>query len=275
MIERFLAIPSILRNAIDYPLRQFFHWSRSGLLIRNEPKDNLFAHLVEAERVQTENSAARLLKEYHLDRFCADSTADNYRENLFYLALLEKALNETSSDLPQTIAVADIGSSDWFYVQALYALLKWWRCPGSRDVTLNGYEPDAYRVYVGFHSRFDHAQANLRGLERVHYLPRAFEQHPGAFELITMLFPFVFLQDHLKWGLPYALFKPCELLSDAWRSLKPGGVLVIINQGEREHQAQLGMLGSADIQIVSSFRFDSHLYPYELPRFAVVAQRDD
>jgi hypothetical protein len=42
MILRLLARA---RNAVDYPLRQAFHWRRSGLRYPNEPKDNLFAGL--------------------------------------------------------------------------------------------------------------------------------------------------------------------------------------------------------------------------------------
>ena len=38
-------------------------------------------------------------------------------------------------------------------------------------------------------------------------------------------------------------------LSDFWNSLKTGGTLIIANQGEKEHQAQLKMLQTAHLQV--------------------------
>ncbi len=261
-------------NAIDHPLRQFFRWRRRGLRFRNEPKDRLFAHLPEPDCATAQSSASRLLNDYHLQRFCENSRASNYRENLYYLELLERALNSNTVGLPSQVVAADIGPSHWFYVQALYALLKWWRCAEGRQVTLTGYEADAYRVYTDFYSRYDHALAHLRGLPGARYLPQRFEAQPATFDLITVLFPFVFARDHLEWGLPRNLFSPSRLLADAWHSLKPGGVLVIVNQGQDEHETQRQMMIESGIQPSTAFRFESLLFQYDLPRFVLTAIHD-
>jgi SAM-dependent methyltransferase len=233
----------------------------------------LFIHCNDQGRRLTEQKANQFLEIYHLQSLYEDSTADDYRENLFYLEMLERAL-ATVIGLPGRVAAADIGSSHWFYVHVLYSLLKWGQNPppGGRQVSLSGYEADAYRVYANFHSRYDYAVAQMRNLEGVNYIPLRFTPQPAAFDLVTMLFPFVFLSDHLAWGLPRHQFAPEILLTDAWSSLNPGGVLVIVNQGEKEHQVQLEMLAALSLNPVATFRHDSLFYQYDLPRYVLVTR---
>jgi SAM-dependent methyltransferase len=266
---------SHLRNAIDYSLRQLFHWRRSGLHFRNEPKDKLFSNLNHKDREDAQRIARRLREDYHLQQFYNQSRAENYRENLFYLEMLEQALRTSRSKLPKAIRAADIGCSQWFYVQALHALLTWWNTPDGRQVDLIGYEVDAYRVYANFYSRYDHAQAHINTLKNVSYLPRAFTAQPAQFDFIAMLFPFVFIKDHTRWGLPRNLFSPEKLLADAWNSLKPGGTLVIVNQGEDEHHAEKERLKALGIKPQSAFRHDSILFHYDIPRYVLTGQKDE
>jgi len=218
--------------------------------------------------------AEQLLAAYGLQSFYHNSTARNYRENLFYLDMLETALQASGVQLPHTFSAADIGPGDWFYVNALHALLKWWHVPSAREVRLDGYEGDAYRVYASFHSRYDHALAYISDQAGVRYLPQLFSHQPGEYTVITMLFPFVFLQDHLAWGLPRSLFQPQRLLVSAWQSLKPGGVLLIANQGAQEHQQQLAFCRAAGIEPQAAFQHDSDLFQYDLPRFVIAARQD-
>lgn len=262
-----------VRNGVDFPLRQIFRWRRPGLVFPNQPKDNLFAGMEESARSQAEEQARRLLQTYKLQALYSASTRDNYLENLYYLDLLEQALDRIGASLPPVIAAADIGPSHWFYVQALYALLQWRDCPAGRQVELSGFEADPYRVYADLRSRWDHAQTHMRGLQGVQLYPHGFRQQPRKFDLITMLFPFVFLEDHLKWGLPGALFDPDELLCRAWASLKPGGILVIVNQGEKEHLAQNRRLQQSGIQPLAAYEHHSLLYHYDIPRYVLAASR--
>lgn len=260
------------RNTVDFPLRQFFKWQRK-LTIHNEEKDQLFDHLSTKERILAGNIEKTLRHDFHLENLYQNSGAKNYRENLFYLEILIRALDTTSPQLPQTLITADIGPSHWFYIQALYAALKWWHAPEGRQIHLTGFEIDAYRVYGDFRSRRDHALAHIRNLESVEYLAQKFVKQPGAFHVITMFFPFVFLSDHLEWGLPTKMFDPAQLLIDAWQSLRPNGLLLIINQGEKEHIAQKEMLVKAGISPVKAFQHESVLFQYDLPRYVLVALR--
>jgi hypothetical protein len=274
MLHNFILQLHKIRNSLDYPLRQLFRWRRPGLVFPNEPKERLFDALDEPDRSRAEAQAKRLLQTYRLHRLFSANTRDNYRENLYYLDMLEQALDKIQAHLPGAISAADIGPSHWFYVQALHAVLKWYECPKGRQVVLNGFEVDPYRVYADLHSRWDHARAHMRGLQDVQYLPYRFRRQPGGFDLITMYYPFVFPDDHLKWGLPEILFDPEGLLCDAWESLKPGGVLVIVNQGEKEHRAQKSMLLQAGIQPLAAYEHHSLLYHYDIPRYVLASRKN-
>ncbi|MCX8061389.1 MAG: hypothetical protein N3D16_02275 [Anaerolineales bacterium] len=260
-----------LRNGADYPLRQFFRWQRGEVRWKNEPKELLFADLPQPDRQTAELIAQTLREQYHLEAFYNHSRARIYRENLYYLALLETALREGGLQLGEEIFCADVGPSDWFYLPALYALLRWYHSPHGRKVILHGFERDAFRIYADFHSRYDHALSYLKGLEGVSYFPQAFQARPQQYDLILMLFPFVFLEDHLRWGLPKRDFQPIALLAAVWESLKPSGGLVIANQGIAEHEEQQRLLQKADIPFHSAFHFDSPLFRYSFDRYVLVA----
>ena len=255
-----------LHNAIDYPLRQLFRWSRGGLRWRNESKAEVYA-----QNPAAATEAQRLLQSFDLAHFSRHSQARNYRENLYYLALIERALSRATTPSVGWTRVADIGASDWFYVHALYAFLR----RSHQAPTLIGYEADAYRVYNDLHSRQDYAQAHMRGLpdDRVVYEPRAFVAQPAALDLVTLFFPFVFERDHMAWGLPRGLFRPQSLLSAAWSSLQPGGALVIVNQGTDEHERQRAMCAEIGIDVIDGARFESPLFHYPIPRFFLCAQK--
>lgn len=272
MVQRFLLFGNLLRNLIDYPLRQLFRWRRKGLRLKYESKDGLYDHLTEPNRGIAQTAAQRYLIEYRLESFYSRNSQENYRENLYYLAMIESALTTANVALPDKISAADIGPSHWFYVQALYAALKWWHRPAGREVTLTGYEGDAYRIYTDFFSRYDHALAHIARLPGVEYKPCPFRAQPAAFDVITLFFPFIFMPDHLEWGLPSSMFDPSALLSAAWLSLKPGGLLIIVNQGKDEQQKQLELCNQAGIPVSASFPFDSMLYQYDIQRFITITR---
>ncbi len=262
-----------LRNSIDFPLRQAFHWSRPGLKLGNEKKDNLYQNLPTAERRAAVQEAERLFNKYHLHDLHQRSTVDNYRENLYYIQLLEQACERSQASLSPDLQAVDIGPSSWFYVRGMYQFLKFWGTDAPRRVELCGYEADPYRIYSNFYSRYDHALAYCANLEEVNYIPNAYRPIPNAWHLATMFFPFIFVRDHLDWGLPQKEYHPQELLKQAWESLRPGGVLIVVNQGEDEARQQEILFGSANIETRASFTFHSILYEYSLTRHVHVAFR--
>ena len=268
--DSFGSVIAPVKNALGHSMRQLIKRKKGVPLIPNESKQGLFFHLPLNERKQADTSAGQLFSDFHLNDLYENSSADNYRQNLFYLEMLERALSEADVKIPQNISAVDIGPSDWFYAKGLYAALKWWDSMDGREVQLTGYEADAFRVYPNGFSRYDFAQSYIQGLEKVKYMPEKFIRQLENYDLITMLFPFVFIKDHLKWGLPFRRFNPIKLLRDVWDSLKQGGVLIIVNQGEAEHRAQKDMLLSENIRPAVAFQHPSQLYQYKSVRYALV-----
>jgi SAM-dependent methyltransferase len=263
------------RNRADFSLRQRIAWRRPGLRFKNQSKDGLFQRLPPTLRQRYETRAAALEQHYQLADLRENSTADNYLENLYYLDMLEKALDASGRRLPGEVSAADIGCSSWFYVRALAALLRRWGSPTERMISLDGFEADPYRVYADFHSRMDHAAAHTRGLGGVVYHPGPFTRQPECYNLITMLFPFVFIDDALRWGLPAGLFHPQDLLADAAASLKPGGLLLIVNQGAQEHDRQRQMLDRANLPVLAAYRHEAFFYSYKIDHYVLVSAHEE
>ncbi len=259
----------LLRNAIDFPLRQLFRWRRKGLVLAQEDRKDLFALIPPSEKTTAERLAARLIREYHLENSLEPGSNRKYLENLYYLELLEKALRMAQVEFCDSVHAADIGVADWFYVQSLAACLRYFGGK-KRQIHLDGFEVDAYRVYSDFFSRMDYARAYMGDTPDVFFYPDHFTAVPCQYDLVTQFFPFVFMKDHLKWGLPAPMFDPGELLNLVIPSLKAGGVLVIVNQGEDEHSTQMKLLETHCLQPVHVFRHESVLFSYYLPRYVIV-----
>ncbi len=262
-----------LRNRLDYNLRQHVHApSRPISASTGSRPDILSAYEVDI-RAQAGDEIARLRSAYQFDAIETGFTERDLRETYFYLAMLDEAFRRSEAVLPANVTAADIGPSSWFYVQALYAALA--RCGTSqpRSVHLTGFEVDAYRLYADFHTRRDHALTNMRGLAGVVYMDHGFEPNPSAYDVITSFFPFVFEKDHMEWGLPGWLFNPLNLLKASLASLKPGGLLVIVNQGLREHEEELRFVREAGASPAAVFKMEPLLFTYPLDRYIITVKK--
>lgn len=261
-----------LRNRLDYFLRQSIRWRLPGKIKPHSTQTELFDGYNPADRHKALALAEEMANIHHLSGLKQTTSIGNYQENLFYLHMLKTVAEKADLRLPNPLDVIDIGPSHWFYVQALYAFCSWHQTDQARTVHLTGYEADPYRVYANLHSRFDHAMANIGDLPDVNYIPRPFTPIPHAADLITLFFPFVFDQDHLEWGLPRSVFQPQDLLSSAWKSLKPGGRLLVVNQGEAEHRQEMANLSAISIPVCTAFQMDNLLFKYNLDRYILVSK---
>ncbi len=262
-----------LFNPLDYFLRQHLH---PGVRPVDRPRitmPDLAGRYKAGRREQASREIQRLTELYHFDYFSTARTLDEARENFFYLAMIDRALDETVIALPDSLSVADIGPSSWFYVHALFAAVTWHNTWYPRSVHLTGFEVDPYRLYSDFHTRQDHALGNMRGLPNVEYVDHGFALQPETYDIITVFFPFVFLKDHLEWGLPAKLFDPDTLLNTVMGSLKTGGVMLIVNQGIYEHREQLKLLEKLSLKPAAAYRVESLLYTYKLDRFVITVKK--
>jgi SAM-dependent methyltransferase len=262
-----------LRNRLDYYLRQHVHApSRPVSVSRGSRPEILSAYPVDV-RTRAGDEIARLCAAYHFESVETGFTERDLRENYFYLAMLDEAFRRSDAALPAEVTVADIGPSSWFYVQALFFAFTYFGTTRARAVNLTGFEVDAYRLYADFHTRRDHALANMRGLAGVEYVDHGFEPDPSAYDVITSFFPFVFEKDHLEWGLPRSLFNPRSLLNATLASLKPGGLLVIVNQGLKEHEEELRFLQEAGVSPKAAYKMESLLFSYPLDRYIITVKK--
>ena len=262
-----------LRNHVDFSLRQGARLTARPVDHRNTSRPDILSAYPAEIREKAGGVIARLRSVYHFDAVEAGFEARDLQENYFYLAMLDEVFSRSQAAFPETLTAADIGPSSWFYVQALAAALTWYGVSVPRALRLTGYEVDAYRLYSDFHTRKDHALGNMRGLAGVTYVDQPFRAQPDTYDVLTTFFPFVFEKDLLEWGLPGSLFQPDVLLAAAFASLKPGGMLVIVNQGEQEHEAQEELLRQHGITPLAAFRMDPLLFEYPLDRWIITVKK--
>lgn len=263
----------IIYNALDFRLRNFFAFSRGRPDLKAESKAGLFKGKSAQDRAEAEERQAELVEKYRLEGLVHHSSRELYLKNLYYLDLLDEVFSRGGVSLPDPVSAADIGPSHWFYVRALWSGLTWWDKTKPRQVKLTGYEPDAYRIYPDFYSRIDHARAHLDGLAGVSFQPSGFPRLPEEFDLISQFFPFLFLPDHLKWGLPRKRFAPRKLMEDLWLSIKPSGFCLIINQGEEEFREQGRLLRALGLEPGHVFHFRSQFYTYQHPSWVTLLMK--
>lgn len=263
-----------LRNWIDYPLRQLFRWRRKGFSLSYQSKEHLFDDEPADQQSHLHQKEHEYRNKYHLEMCYEQSSCRQYREILFYLESLERTFSSLNYHLPDRIICADIGVSTWFYVQGLYRFLQYWQTEAARDVRLEGYEADAYRIYPDLFSRYDKAITYIGELAGIVYHAKWFQSQPEKFQVVTLFFPFVFQEDHLEWGLPANTFQPTDLLKSTWESVAPGGVLMVMNQGIEEHKAQQAMWHYLEIPVYLAFQFNSPMFHYSIERYILAGVKN-
>jgi hypothetical protein len=262
-----------LRNRLDFAIRQWVHFPSRTVKAKDGLHPDFMADYPKEIRHQAADEITRLRAAYPVEGIESIASKRDIRENYFYLAMLDEAFRRSAAALPADVTAADIGPSSWFYVQSLYAALCRYGTYQPRIVNLTGFEVDAYRLYADFHTRRDHALANIRCLTAVTFVDHGFEPKNSTYDVLTVFFPFVFQKDHLEWGLPRRLFDPAGLLDDAMVSLKPGGLLVIVNQGLAEHDEQQRLILNAGLTPVAAFKMNPLLFEYSLDRYILTVKK--
>jgi hypothetical protein len=250
---------------LDFPLRRLVRWRRGGAAFAPEPKAGLFSGEAETE-------AARLVATYGLGAWEARANRHDFAVSLGYLQGLERAFREAGVTLPAQVSALDAGPSDWFYVQAQHALLSRYGAENPREVALDGVELDAYRLYKNLRSRHDWAMCYIGDLAGVRYMAQDVRRYDRPVDLAFMLYPFLFADDHNRWGLPRGLLRPEALLAHVSGLIRPGGYLVIANQGAAEREAQHRLLEAAGLSVIWWSRHDTALFAFEPERYLTVVR---
>lgn len=243
-----------LKNNFDFFIRQKFSFSRKNYFEKNEPKIDL----PEQEKV--------LFEKYDLEYLKSNSTRQNYLENLYIIEVLEQYL---PIDYSHNLKVLDVGCKNWFYVKGEYAFFK----KHCENLVLDGIELDCNRLYSNFYSRAEAAKFHINNLPEVNYICGDFlgvnVGVDGKYDYIVWILPFVFKEPLLKWGLPLNFFQPEQMLLHAKNSLKEGGKIFIVNQGEVEYKAQTELCDKLNIQYKSLGKINNSYLNY-VPRYAIL-----
>jgi hypothetical protein len=260
----------ILKNPIDFAIRNKVQWNYA--LAKKEK--TLFSSILSNYEPPVKQAAYRLISAYHLDIIDSSFCAALAEVNLYYLDLFQTTFEKLKLSLPQQINVVDVGPSDWFYVAALVNFLRYYQLPEGRDLNLSGYEIDPYRVYDNFHARHNIASYRINPFDCVQYYKEPFSASTDTYDLVLQCFPFLFLKDHLSWGLPKSLFNPRKLLADVAVSLKKNGLLLIINQGKEENRLQKELLEETQLSILTEFVFTSAYKKYSHEHYMLVVKNE-
>jgi hypothetical protein len=237
------------RNRVFWELRSRLKWSRSGYRESG------------AEDISGGDEALLSYKPY--------LSSATYRKNEWTLALLRRFL---APHLRAGVAPAEIlepGCQDFARLPAMHAFF--------RDrVRITGLELDAYPVLHDFHSRADKANYYLKAVPSVHrYLAVDFFRWQEPADLITCFYPFVSAHPALAWGLPARFGNPKPWVNAFARNLRPGGLLLVVHQGEWEEKDFDAARLLQPLRLLERGTFATKHYPLPHPACVSVYRRGE
>lgn len=263
-----------IKNNIDFFIRKRLSFSRKNYFELNEDKEGLFEGFQNPQKALEREKF--LYEKYELEFLKSNSTKQNYLENFYIIDILDKyftsrftlhASPENPSPLQLfTPSALDIGCKNWFYAKGEWAFFK-----KHYDIlSLEGIELDANRLYSNFYSRKEAARFYIKGLENTKYIEGDFLKHNKTYDYMVWILPFVVENPLLKWGLPLRYFKPEEMLKKAYDLLKNGGSMLILNQGQVEHDIQVMLCEKLNIPYTTYGEVKSDFLNYNIPRYLML-----
>lgn len=266
IVKQTLALLRAPSNAVAFTVRSRVRWSRGQAELVNESKDRLFEHLPTPRWAEAAEEEKRLCETYGLEALRQRSTCLVYAENLALLQAMETLCGDEQlpCDPDGALRAIDVGCGVFQYATALQRFLHRGGLGAERHAILRGIEIDGHGVYRDGHSRADHARAHtaLAGSD-VHFQVGDFAALPiPEQDVVTMWFPFVERYALLQWGLPLSLFDPSRLVERAVATVRPGGLLLVANQTEREAETTKAMLRGLPVEHVRSASLATDLVPY-------------
>jgi len=262
-------------NEIDFFFRRNIRLKRKYTGI-NELKENLFKHFDYEKKQTAEEKEKFYLEKYKLQDFKRNSTCRNYLENLTVIELLENFLSldclSASSEEKNIVKILDIGSKNWFYASGEWHFFK--NNNQNREISLDGIEIDAFRVYSDFHTRYDYAQFYIKNLTNTRYIAKDFLKNDDKYYYIIWFFPFVTEFPLQEWGLPLSKFKPSKMLKHAYNSLNSGGKILIVNQDEKEYAIQEDIIRNSNFSYEKKGCFENSFLEYERKRLVTIVFKD-
>ncbi len=222
--------------------------------------------------------AQRYIAEYRLESLFEKAERTRKLETLAFLEWLERFHAEEPlipAEVPECLGWLDVGARNWSYVEALYRFAERHAGPAFR---LDGVELDAGRRYRNLRSRGQAAAYYIRQLPNARYHAGDVMRWQEPAHVITHFLPFVFEDPLLAWGLPLAYFRPAQMLAHLLGRLAPGGVMLLLNQGEAETEAQGRLLAEvadrAGIRYKQTGMLPDTFRQYRYARYGWICKKD-
>ncbi|MDH4379609.1 MAG: class I SAM-dependent methyltransferase [Vampirovibrionales bacterium] len=205
------------------------------------------------EQRAIEAQEERLLATYHLEPFKEKCNQVRYSDTLAYVVFLEALFpsppfllwNKLSTE-EKPIDWLDVGCKNWSYLQALIVFSEVTHPNPSQAFAFMGIELDHRRLYLdgftrGAHGR-GYAKSSQTDRSQCTYQGGDAMAHTGHYDVITSFLPFIIPEPCLDWGLPLSYLQPQAFLAHLVSLLKPGGCLLVMNQGADEYAIQADLL---------------------------------
>jgi SAM-dependent methyltransferase len=244
------------RNAVGMALRNGLSWSMPAW-------KKVAGSWQASERSFSPEAAkcfAELSRKYEIEQWPALLSQRELLESVYCLDVLDRFVPR-KQDAKQAL---DVGSKNGTYLPALatWAAVPW------RLVEL-----DAHRRYADFSTRRAHGERMCRAFRGCQYVAGNVQQTEGCFDVITWFLPFVTKGPLLSWGLPLSEFQPRELLKHVAGLLAPGGVMLIVNQGENERDVQRSLLTEVSLPCEELGALQSSLSPFHKQRYGFLLKK--
>lgn len=178
-------------------------------------------------------------------------------ENYLYLDLLDRLRAAVGVGWPDGGDWLDVGSKHFWYAPVLQASL--------RPASLVGVEIEGYRIYADGHSRHDYAQYYLAELPHVRYLVQDVMDWRQPVDGISCFYPFLLPGTVLAWGLPVTVLRPRALFAHLADCLRPGGHLLMVNQGLDEATRAQALAEAAGLRRCHALTVTQALLPRPAP----------
>lgn len=258
-------------NRMGFALRNFLNWQPRPFHEIAEPDRDL-----PCKKPESILKGQTLMARYQLTPLRQRASVQRFVENLAYLEWLDAfhhAAPAAFTDLKNLDCLnwLDVGAKNWAYVDALDVFI---RRHFQTAYRLDGVELDAHRRYLDFTTRKQAAAAYTQLLPHAQYHEMNALDWRRKAQVISHFLPFVLPDPHLAWGLPLRYFQPQILLTHLLSLLEPGGILLVVNQGEWEAEAQQALWKRVacelPIQVQTLGKLPASFIEYRYPRYGWV-----
>lgn len=147
--------------------------------------------------------------------------------------------------------------------------------PGLATASPRGWdavELDAHRRYAWGSTRRVYGEALAARFDGCRFIAGSVTQLEGPWAVVTWFLPFLTVEPLDAWGLPRRFLEPERLLRHVVERLAPGGVALLVNQGDDEARLQQRLLEKVGARFTPLGRVESPVSPFKLERFGFLVR---